>query len=48
MECRTESEIVDLGELVVDTLDEVVLDGGDRQCARRCIARDVVLGLPLE
>ena len=34
MQRRAEGEVVDLGELVVDALDEVVLDGGHRQRAR--------------
>ena len=31
MERRTEEQVVDLGELVVDRFDEIVLDGGSRQ-----------------
>jgi len=34
-----EGEVVDSGELLVDPLDEVVLDGGHRQRLRRGIAR---------
>jgi hypothetical protein len=46
---RTEEQVVDLGELVVDVLDERVLDGRDRECPCRRIASDVVgIGLPIE
>ena len=33
VERRSEDQVVNLRELVVDTLDEVVFDGGHRQCA---------------
>ena len=34
MERRTEREVVDRGELLVDPVDEIVLDGRDRQRPR--------------
>jgi hypothetical protein len=33
MKCRTEHDVVELRQLVVDALDEVVFDGRDRQRA---------------
>jgi hypothetical protein len=34
----SEDEVVDFREFVVDALDEIILDGCDRQCARPGIA----------
>jgi len=39
---RAKDEVVNLGELVVDVFDEVVLDGGYGQGARRCVAGDIL------
>ena len=51
MERRTEEEVVDLGQLVVDRFDEVILNGGSREGASCGIAGHHVvflLDFPLE
>ena len=44
MERRSEEQVVDFGELVVDTFDEIVLDGRGRERPGRDVrARDQLL-----
>ena len=52
VERRSEEQVVDLGELVVDTFDEIVLDCRGRECPGRgirpCDQLLVLFGFPLE
>ena len=45
MERGAERQVVDLGELLVDAFNEVVLDGGDRQGAGADIGSEIIFAL---
>jgi hypothetical protein len=43
MQCGSVDDVVDLGKLLVDALDEIVFDGGDRQGAGADVGRELIV-----